>query len=71
MNWQYKILTMDIIQKAAEFVFALFKDKLSPLYYYHNFNHSSRVVNAVTELSAHENLVNLDMNEVFGIFRRS
>lgn len=47
---------MDIIQKAAEFVFALFKDKLSPLYYYHNFNHSLRVVNAVKELSTHEKL---------------
>ena len=47
---------MDIIQKAAEFVFALFKDKLSPLYYYHNFNHSLRVVNAVRELSTDDSL---------------
>lgn len=47
---------MTITQEAAEFVFELFKDKLSPLYYYHNFNHSLRVVNAIKELSAHEEL---------------
>lgn len=47
---------MNIIQKAEEFVFTLFKDKLSPLYYYHNFNHSLRVVTAAKELSSHENI---------------
>lgn len=41
---------MNIIQKAEETVFALFKDKLSPAYTYHNFNHTLRVVNAVEKL---------------------
>jgi predicted metal-dependent HD superfamily phosphohydrolase len=41
---------MDIIQKAEDFVFAHFKDKLSPSYTYHNFNHTLRVVNATEKL---------------------
>lgn len=36
---------MNIVQKAEDFVFGLFKDKLSPDYIYHNFNHTLRVVN--------------------------
>lgn len=41
---------MDIIQKAEDFVFAHFKDNLSPTYTYHNFNHTLRVVNATEKL---------------------
>jgi len=47
---------MNIIQKAEDFVFALFKDKLSPSYTYHNFNHTSRVVNATKKLIESEKL---------------
>ncbi len=47
---------MNTIQNAEDFVFALFKDKLSPLYSYHNFYHTSRVVNAVEKLITTENL---------------
>ncbi|HMI06863.1 MAG TPA: Pycsar system effector family protein [Flavobacterium sp.] len=45
---------MTIIQKAEEFVFALFKDKLSPEYTYHNFNHTLRVVKAVEKIASNE-----------------
>ena len=38
---------MDIVLKAESFIFALCKDKLSPDYIYHNFNHTLRVVNSV------------------------
>lgn len=38
---------MNIVQKAESYVFGLFKDKLSPDYIYHNFNHTLRVVNNV------------------------
>lgn len=41
---------MSVIQKAEETVFTLFKDKLSPSYTYHNFNHTLRVVNAIEKL---------------------
>lgn len=37
---------MDIVQKAEDFVFKLFKDRLSSSYIYHNFNHTLRVVNS-------------------------
>ena len=36
---------MDVVEKAENYVFHLFKDKLSPNYIYHNFNHTLRVVN--------------------------
>ncbi len=47
---------MDIVQEAADYVFALFKDKLSGEYIYHNYNHTLRVVNAVKEILADEGL---------------
>ncbi len=45
---------MSIVQKAENFVFRLFKDKLSPDYIYHNFNHTLRVVNNVSEIARAE-----------------
>lgn len=45
---------MGIIEKAEQFVFTLFKDKLSPAYTYHNFNHTLRVVEAVKKISKAE-----------------
>jgi predicted metal-dependent HD superfamily phosphohydrolase len=41
---------MNIVQKAENFIFALFKDSLSSEYIYHNFNHTLRVVNSVNIL---------------------
>lgn len=38
-------MCMNIVQKAENYIFNLFKDKLSPDYIYHNFNHTLRVVN--------------------------
>ena len=38
---------MNIVQKAENFMFLLFKDNLSSEYIYHNFNHTLRVVNSV------------------------
>jgi len=37
---------MDIVEKAESYVFHLFKDKLSPNYIYHNFNHTLRVAHS-------------------------
>lgn len=45
---------MGILQKAEQFVFTLFKDKLSPEYTYHNFSHTLRVVSAVKEITDSE-----------------
>ncbi|PZR14741.1 MAG: phosphohydrolase [Flavobacterium psychrophilum] len=45
---------MNIVQKAENFVFGLFKDKLSPDYIYHNFNHTLRVVNNVRLIAVAE-----------------
>lgn len=41
---------MNIVQKAENYIFQLFKDKLSSDYIYHNFNHTLRVVNSVKTL---------------------
>jgi predicted metal-dependent HD superfamily phosphohydrolase len=38
---------MTIIEQAEDFVYNLFKDKLSDSFSYHNFNHTSSMVNAV------------------------
>lgn len=45
---------MNIVQKAESYVFGLFKDKLSPDYIYHNFNHTLRVVNNVRVIAKAE-----------------
>jgi len=47
---------MGIIQKAEQFVFTLFKDKLSPAYTYHNFSHTLKVVAAAKEIIASDKL---------------
>ncbi|MGK4567949.1 Pycsar system effector family protein [Flavobacterium sp. 3HN19-14] len=47
---------MAINQKAEEFVYTLFKDKLSASYTYHNFNHTLRVVEAVKEIASAEKI---------------
>ncbi|WP_116790417.1 Pycsar system effector family protein [Flavobacterium psychrotrophum] len=45
---------MKIVEKAENFVFHLFKDRLSPHYIYHNFNHTLRVVNAAAAIGQGE-----------------
>ncbi|MGQ2982030.1 Pycsar system effector family protein [Flavobacterium sp.] len=47
---------MDIVQKAESHVFHLFKDKLSPDYIYHNFNHTLRVVNNAAVIAKEEGI---------------
>lgn len=47
---------MDFVQKAENHIFALFKDKLSPNYIYHNFNHTLRVVNNTRSIADEEGL---------------
>lgn len=47
---------MDIVQKAEGFVFSLCKDKLSPDYIYHNFNHTLRVVSSAKLISKEEEI---------------
>lgn len=41
---------MTILQKVEEYIFQLYKDTLSQQYTYHNFNHTTRVVNGLEEL---------------------
>ncbi|MEL1243362.1 Pycsar system effector family protein [Flavobacterium sp. DGU11] len=52
---------MDIVQKAESYVFHLFKDKLSPDYIYHNFNHTLRVVNNAAVIAKAEGVNDDDM----------
>jgi HD superfamily phosphodiesterase len=47
---------MTLLEQSEDFVYNLLKDKLSILYSYHNFNHTTNVVNAVKELCANENI---------------
>lgn len=47
---------MDILEKAENNVFHLFKDRLSPDYIYHNFNHTLRVVTAAKDIAQGENI---------------
>ncbi|MGV3460473.1 MAG: Pycsar system effector family protein [Flavobacterium sp.] len=47
---------MDFVQKAENHIFALFKDKLSPDYIYHNFNHTLRVVNNTRTIANEEGI---------------
>lgn len=51
---------MELVLKAEQYVFNLFKDKLSSEYLYHNFNHTLNVVLAVDELIKGENINNID-----------
>jgi predicted metal-dependent HD superfamily phosphohydrolase len=47
---------MDVVEKAENYVFHLFKDKLSPNYIYHNFNHTLRVVTNAAHISKKEDV---------------
>lgn len=52
---------MDIIEKAEAHVFSVFKDKLSPDYIYHNFNHTMRVVHAAATIAQAEGVTDEEM----------
>jgi predicted metal-dependent HD superfamily phosphohydrolase len=41
----------ELIAKAQEYVFALFKEKLSPKFLYHNYKHTLEVVNTCQEIA--------------------
>ncbi|MES2485980.1 MAG: Pycsar system effector family protein [Bacteroidota bacterium] len=47
---------MDIVEKAEAYVFHTFKDKLSPDYIYHNFNHTLRVVHNTALIAKEEGI---------------
>ena len=51
---------MNLIEQSENFVRKLLKDKLSPLYTYHNFNHTRDVVNAVVTLADSEDITAFD-----------
>lgn len=51
---------MTLLNEAEEFVSKLFKDKLSTLFTYHNFNHTLGVVAAVNQITEAENINLLD-----------
>jgi predicted metal-dependent HD superfamily phosphohydrolase len=46
----------DLISKTESFILQLFKDKLSNIYVYHNFNHTKRVVESAEYLAEQKNL---------------
>ncbi|WP_300672078.1 Pycsar system effector family protein [Soonwooa sp.] len=47
---------MNIVNKAEQYVIQLFKDKLSPVYSFHNLEHTKRVVAAANLLANEENI---------------
>ena len=55
---------MYLLEQAEAFIFQLFKDKLSPTYSYHNFNHTLRVVQAAQKIMESEILSKEEMNWV-------
>ncbi|TXE17981.1 HD domain-containing protein [Psychroflexus gondwanensis] len=52
----------DLLSKVETFVLHLFKDKLSTIYVYHNFNHTKRVVENAEFLAEKKNLSPQDKN---------
>lgn len=55
---------MDLISGAEQYIFLLFKDKLSSEYIYHDYAHTLRVVSALNELISGMNLPNDIANEL-------
>jgi len=51
---------MTLAEQAQEFVFSLFKDKLSDSFTYHNFEHTKRVVAAADEILGHQAIADAD-----------
>ena len=55
---------MSLLEQSEDFVYNLLKDKLSILYSYHNFCHTTSVVNAVKELCANEKIESDDKEKL-------
>lgn len=55
---------MNLIAQAEQFVFNLFKDKLSTAFIYHNFEHTQTVVKAVIELGQAQQISEADLEQL-------
>lgn len=55
---------MSILQKAKDYVEILFKDKLSSVYFYHNFIHTTYTVNKAEEILKHTPISEEDQEKV-------
>jgi len=55
---------MSILQKAKDYVEILFKDKLSSVYFYHNFIHTTYTVNKAEEILKHTPVSEEDQEKV-------
>lgn len=55
---------MNILDKAKNYVENLFKDKLSSVYFYHNFIHTTYAVQKADEIIKHTNLSEVDREKV-------
>lgn len=55
---------MSILDKAKNYVENLFKDKLSSVYFYHNFIHTTYAVQKADEIIKHTNLSEIDREKV-------
>ncbi|WBV59846.1 DUF5706 domain-containing protein [Chryseobacterium camelliae] len=55
---------MSILQKAKDYVEILFKDKLSSVYFYHNFIHTTYTVNKAEEILKHTPVSEADQEKV-------
>lgn len=55
---------MDILQLASNYIFQLFNNQLRPVYVYHDFAHTQRVVNAAKELAVAEQLDDVDQEDL-------
>ncbi len=55
---------MSILQKAKDYVEILFKDKLSSVYFYHNFIHTTYTVNKAEEILKHSRVSEQDQEKV-------
>ena len=55
---------MSILQKAKDYVEILFKDKLSSVYFYHNFIHTTYTVNKAEEILKHTQVSEQDQEKI-------
>lgn len=55
---------MSILQKAKDYVEILFKDRLSSVYFYHNFIHTTYTVNKAEEILKHTPVSEEDQEKV-------
>ncbi|WP_449400451.1 hypothetical protein [Chryseobacterium wanjuense] len=55
---------MSILQKAKDYVEILFKDKLSSVYFYHNFIHTTYTVNKAEEIMRNTSISKEDQEKV-------